>query len=305
MSKNTFTNFKNRYAGKDAVAEKITARAEREMQKAYQNAYDAIYRIIQTAKGDVNYATYAKQTQILKQIGAELDGFKGTAGKSLNRALKEIAKYSARVAIRDLHLLTSKTVHADQWHREYNLKYVEQTFKDNYSHIAAQATRMKSSAKTLLRTHSAKVFQRAAVEGLTRRAAYQKIKADILADDPKFVFTDKRGRNWDTANYFDMLTKTVMHNTLRECYANTLINEGKDLVKVSHSGAKDACKKWEGKVLSLTGATTGYKTVDEARKTGEVFHPRCRHRLLAYHEGIEDVFKAVEDGLTDDQILNK
>jgi hypothetical protein len=100
-----------------------------------------------------------------------------------------------------------------------------------------------------------------------------------------------------------MLTKTVMANSLRECYANTLIQEKQDLVKVSFNGAKDACTKWEGRVLSLTGATEGYPTVESARATKEVFHPRCKHRLVAYHQDIEDVFKAVEDGKTDEEIL--
>lgn len=50
---------------------------------------------------------------------------------------------------------------------------------------------------------------------------------------------------------------------------------------VSH-GAKDACRSWEGKVLSLDRATEGYPTLDEAKATGEIIHPGCGHRMIAY-----------------------
>ncbi len=82
-----------------------------------------------------------------------------------------------------------------------------------------------------------------------------------------------------------------MHNTLRESYANSLINEGHDLVRIVTNGAKDACRNWEGRILSLTGATPGFPTLSDAKASGEVFHPRCRHRFVAYHKSIEDTFK--------------
>jgi hypothetical protein len=126
-----------------------------------------------------------------------------------------------------------------------------------------------------------------------------------MEKDPEFQFVDKAGRRWGSDKYFDMLTKTVMANAANEAYVNTLLQEGHDLVKVNINGAKDACRNWEGRILSLTGATKGYTTLDEAKATGEVFHPRCKHRLVAYHPDIEDVFEAAKAGKSNKEILGE
>jgi hypothetical protein len=48
-------------------------------------------------------------------------------------------------------------------------------------------------------------------------------------------------------------------------------------VKVStHRGACELCQPWQGKILSITGKTKGYPTLEEAKAAG-LFHPRCRH----------------------------
>jgi len=290
---NPFKDLKDRYAGKPTTADKLSEKAIEDMIAMYEAAYNKVFRELSKARKEVNYPTFAKQAQILKQIGRILDGLKEGAESKLAKAVKQIVWYGTHVAIKDLEALGSGTTRADQWHYEYNEKFVDQTFSDNFAHIAAQTDKMKDDMKTLLRQEATAVFRRAAVEGLTRREAYKQLKAEILAKDPEFQFVDKAGRRWDSKKYFEMLTKTVMANSLNEAYANTLINEGQDLVKVSQNGASDACRIWEGKVLSLTGATKGYPTVDEARATGQIFHPRCKHRLVAYHPDIDEVFEGV------------
>lgn len=41
------------------------------------------------------------------------------------------------------------------------------------------------------------------------------------------------------------------------------------------------CAPWNGKVLSLTGQTPGYPTLEEAEGAG-LFHPNCRHASSLY-----------------------
>lgn len=302
-SKNAFTEFLNRYAGTASVADELTTAAKGNMAAAYLQAYNAISVILTKAKRDVNYATHAKQTAIIKQVGEILDNMSYGMGGYLGKAVLEIADYSSKVAIKDLHTITGKLAKSKDWHAEYSKKYAEQTFKDAYEHIAAKTQNMAASVKTMLRQEAAKVSRRAAIEGISRKDAYKLLRGEIQKKDPNFTFIDNAGRRWDTGAYFDMLTLTVMRNTLREVYADTLINEGKDLVRVTANGSKDACKKWEGRVLSLTGATPGYITLDAARATGEVFHPRCRHGFVVYNKDMDDIFKAVEEGKTDEEIL--
>ena len=300
---NPFEDFKNRYAGKDAIATSLSTAAVAQMEDAYEALYNSIYKDLSVARKDVNYATYAKQSQLLKQVGTELDKFKTRSGSYLMKALKNISEYATKVSIKDLELMTDGITKAHDWHYDYNRKYVEQVYKDNFGHIAAQTDKIAEAVKIQLRADTSMIMRRAAVEGWTRKQAQKELMNEISKTMPSFEFIDKAGRKWGSKNYFSMLTHTVISNTLNEVYANTLINEGHDLVKVSNSGATDACVKWEGQILSLTGATAGYVTVAEARATGEVFHPRCRHRTFAYDPDIDDVFKQIDQGGTDAEIL--
>jgi hypothetical protein len=64
--------------------------------------------------------------------------------------------------------------------------------------------------------------------------------------------------------------------------ANRLVEQGHDLVKIStHIGACPLCEPWQGKVLSITGKTKGYPTLEEAKAAG-LFHPNCRHAYGLY-----------------------
>jgi hypothetical protein len=57
---------------------------------------------------------------------------------------------------------------------------------------------------------------------------------------------------------------------------------GRDLVKIStHKTDCPLCKPWQGKILSITGRTKGYPTLEKARKAG-LFHEGCRHAMGLY-----------------------
>jgi len=303
MAKNPFVSFKNIYAGKDTVADDLTSSAQEQMGGAYEELYNAIYTRLSKARSEENYATVAKQTQLLKQVAVELDKFKTKTGSYLMKALKKVAEYGTAISIKDLELMSTGVTKADKWHYDYNRDYAEQTFKDSFEHIAAQTDKMKGTMKAQLKADSALIFRRSAVEGWSRNKAQKELEKQLTSTMPEFQFTDKIGRNWNTKSYLDMLTKTVMASTLNEVYLNTLINEGHDLVKVSQNGAKDDCLKWEGKVLSITGSTKGYPTVSEARATGQVFHPRCKHRMVVYNEEMDDIFNKIDEGMSDDDVL--
>jgi len=229
---NAITEFLNAYAGKTTIADELTAAATLKMQAAYDQTYAKIALAMSTGAKDPNFATFAKQTALLKQIAAELDNFNEAGGAILKGAMDKIAKYSTEVAIKDLAMISPELQKPEAWHREYNTKQVEAAFKDAYEHIAGQTDKMVTDAKELLRTQATQVFRKAAVEGTSRKQAQKELKAQLLGQDPSFKFTDKAGRSWDLDKYLEMLTRTVMHNTLHQAYLDTLTNEGHDLVKI-------------------------------------------------------------------------
>lgn len=99
-------------------------------------------------------------------------------------------------------------------------------------------------------------------------------------------FVDKAGRAWDMASYAEMATLTAIERATRYGYVDTMQEYGYDLAIISsHAGACPLCVAWENVVVSVSGSTSGYPSLEEAENDG-CFHPRCLHFLETYYEGI-------------------
>ena len=91
----------------------------------------------------------------------------------------------------------------------------------------------------------------------------------------------------------------VAKNDHEECQVegtkNRLLELGHDLVVItSHHNPCDLCAPWEGQVVSLTGQTEGYPTMEEAKAAG-LFHPNCRHFFGLYVEEVASSQRESED----------
>lgn len=134
----------------------------------------------------------------------------------------------------------------------------------------------------------------------TRRRGSQRV-LDTLARRGVTGFTDTSGRRWALDSYAEMSVRTVTGQAAVDGHVQTLQQAGLDLVQVSDSPREcPLCRPWEGKVLSLSGATgavigrsvtTGERTVTrvdgtlaDARAAG-LQHPNCGHRVTAYLPG--------------------
>lgn len=287
-SKNAITALKDALAGGKTIADTMTEEATAEMVKLYQNFYNEIFVSLTKARSDSNYATYQRQKVLLKQLGSIISDFKAEASEALAEDIRKIAEHTAGLVTEHVKVI-STDMRANDFHAHYDTKYVNQTILDSYAHVASQTTRMSMTIKMDLRKDTAAIMRRASVEGLTRKEATKALMGEVLTKSPAFQFIDKAGRKWDSSQYFEMLTRTTMMNTHREVYINTLTSEGSDLAIFSGHGATDICGKWEGEVVSLTGATAGYPTLDDAIADG-MFHPNCRHRLFAYNPDMAEVF---------------
>lgn len=113
--------------------------------------------------------------------------------------------------------------------------------------------------------------------------SYRRIQAaqdmlDDLAAKGVTGFTDKAGRNWDLATYAEMATRTAVSNAWDDMQHSAMLRAGFDLAVIgTHSteGSCPHCLPWLGRTISLSGATAGYPTYDEARAAGWR-HPNCR-----------------------------
>ena len=91
------------------------------------------------------------------------------------------------------------------------------------------------------------------------------------------AFVDRFGKQWNMSTYVEMLARTTVMKIHNEAVKNEFVAHGEDLVIISyHLPTCEMCKPWNGRIVSLTGATKGYPTMTDAEAEG-LFHPNCRH----------------------------
>lgn len=99
-------------------------------------------------------------------------------------------------------------------------------------------------------------------------------------------FVDRTGRAWELPTYAEMAVRTGTAHAAVNGHLNTLQAAEEDLVQVDgHGGSCPLCRPWQGRILSISGSSNDYPSVDAAR-AGGLFHPNCRHRLGLYVEGL-------------------
>jgi len=140
-----------------------------------------------------------------------------------------------------------------------------------------------------------------AATGMTANEFRKTVQDEVLKSRGAWTFIDRAGRTWETKNYFNMLNRTLAAETSREAYRDTMTEAGYDLATIEGGigpNCCEACEKWAGKIVSITGKTKGYPSQDEAISEG-LFHPRCRHYLAVVLSGDEDRAKQDEKEMRD------
>lgn len=131
----------------------------------------------------------------------------------------------------------------------------------------------------------ARVTAQSAIGVDTRLRAAQRA-LDAFANGGVVGFIDSAGRHYDIRSYAEMATRTALLNAQREGRAARLEMNGKDLIIVSsHPNPSPECKPYERKILSLSGASATYPSLETAKANG-LFHPNCRHSFTAYVPGL-------------------
>ena len=105
-------------------------------------------------------------------------------------------------------------------------------------------------------------------------------------------------RHVKASTYAEMLSRTLTANTYREAAQDSILNqfgEFGDLVEIlGRSIYPDSpCIPYQGQILSLTGKTKGFTTIDEAKGNG-LFHPNCIHSFAVTDRVIDEYLKLNE-----------
>jgi hypothetical protein len=142
----------------------------------------------------------------------------------------------------------------------------------------------------------------------TPRAAVDKLLeglgkdgALVRLDGGELKVLTPAGQFWSPEPYARMVARTGIADARRAGFRERYLANGVDVVEVVANGtAHDVCARWEGELLSLTGATEGLPTVAEAEEDG-LFHPNCTHRYVVAVDHVQPGVEVTAAAALDDE----
>ncbi|KAB1443068.1 phage minor capsid protein [Pseudodesulfovibrio senegalensis] len=241
----------------------------------YKAQYETTLR---RARQDAKYWTATKQAELMKEVAKLILSMRDEALKVIKATGLAKMEEALETATSELAALDIELGDLDKLLGTLDFKAI----KDAQLSVEQFTAQMQEQTRKTLKRDLMTIHQKATENGWSSGKAYRELRDTVMTNTPDFTFTDRAGRKWKPEGYLRMVSRTLMAQAQRESHEAAYTEAGVDLVKVSIHGTKcKKCNPWEGKVLSLTGATKGHATVDDARKAG-LFHPNCKHRLLAH-----------------------
>lgn len=249
------------------------------LQRLFAEAYK---EIVGEIAGATDFSVKRRKA-ILTQIDGILTDLGTNVDEFLEKEMPEFYESGARDAIKQLENINAPldiVQGFDVVHKETIRALIDDTsiaFQEAMAGVKRSADLLVGRATRELLTQK---IATGLVTGDALREVRQTIKG-VLAEQGLDALKDKSGRAWKLDTYADMLFRTQAVQARNYGMANRMVENGYDLVQVSqHFAACKLCQPWEGKILSVTGKTSGWPTLSEAINGG-LFHPNCKHAINA------------------------
>lgn len=163
-------------------------------------------------------------------------------------------------------------------------RYVNRMIRDLQTDLLKATKNTETSTKKIIRESFAKVMPEETLRSQKRSEIVKKVKQEITKQALKsklngnIAILDSAGRRWSLDRYVRMAVRTKASNVYFDGIREQAKEEGMDLAIInSHPLTVDACKKFEGMIISLNGDTKGYLTYEQLKASKQIFHPNCRH----------------------------
>jgi hypothetical protein len=161
--------------------------------------------------------------------------------------------------------------------------------------MRASELRILRSSMDIYRSTVAQSAQQVLLGSQTRLGAAQSILNNFAARGVA-SFVDRSERKWDMASYAEMSVRAAVGQAQNEGRIQKFVANGRDLVIVSRSPEScPSCDEWEGRILSISGASDQYPSVAEATSTSHLCGPNCTHTLNLYTIGLTELKSVVKE----------
>lgn len=273
------------------TAENTILANEQQLIKLYKDTYLKIL-------GEIDNSTdfgLARRTVLLAKINNDLRELKIDTDLWLEKNLPKEYYSGAKLAQAQLLELKKKTnvdlYKSQQVFSQYNKRAVSAMVADTSEAFAQAMQGLGRSVRGLTSRAVQQEIKESIAQGVlsgdTRKTIVAKVKQQIR-DEGLEALRDRSGKKWTIDRYADMLVRTKMVEARNTGLANQMLANGNDLVQVSVNGSShEGCAQFEGEVLSITGETDGYTSLDDA-KAGGLFHPNCKHTINAVNVSLAE-----------------
>lgn len=267
---------------------RVYAKAERDIISRIANRLkaDKSLSITQWERKKLNELRILR-SGIEKQIVAKLDNY---VDKDMIKVIQSIYDEGSNEAIKEL--------------TKYNITDITKEFgrideRAIETYVKSLNNKMKSTHLRIVRKAD-DVYRQAVSNGVnqvltgtgTRVEGSQQVLNEF-ANRGVTGFVDNAGRSWNLQTYAEMATRTTSIQARTEARLNRFTQNNEDLVIITaHAESCPICDPWEGQVLSITGQTEGYPTIDDAISDG-LWHPNCGHGTGLYIPGVTEPLEPV------------
>lgn len=241
----------------------------------------AVLKLLTVPAKATNIQLLTQQQAVIKEVTVIFNDLRKATVKTvpplITEAYTEGVKYS-----RDA--LDSKKEKGEKL-TPSNKKRIEKIVSDTQSDLLKATHNTEDNIKQLVRATVAKEMSSTngrivKVSNLSEKIEQQLKKKMLMEgiENANKAIIDKAGRTWKLKTYSAMVTKTKMNQAYMQAIRDEAEADGADLAIISTKpDTVDACKNYEGMIISLNGKTKGYKTYDELKASKQIFHPNCGH----------------------------
>jgi hypothetical protein len=162
-----------------------------------------------------------------------------------------------------------------------NREFIKTAVADTQDDLLQVSQNINRKVRTTIRQVTAEAMRANLTQGINTTDS---IKRDILldlraklGDSINTGIIDSVGRRWKPEVYSEMVTRTKLSQAQRESAINDALSRDAYYGKISSHGAKDACSRWEGKIVKLTPDAPGDYPYYGSLPNNQIFHPNCKH----------------------------
>ncbi len=261
----------------------MTEKTIKKRVKQLSNIYSLSRRKIVAELLSMEDFTIREKQRVLKDLDAELRRLVGKSDKWYSTHLKsaykegeyDVVDYLKRIGVKGIVYDTS------------DAEMVEQLIKRSHNYTREAISGIRRNTSMILDDLTIKRIQQIMAEDTVGSISLKEIKGDLVDYLMKKGVTirDSAGRRWELESYAEMIARTDLMNSYNQGVASQILHSGGDLAYITSYASCECkiCLEWEGEVVSITGKTAGYRTLDDAYGEG-LFHPNCKHNLRPYIE---------------------